>query len=648
MVKSQGRWARSLAYGATALLVIAACTGNSATPAPPTAPTGTTTPAATPTKAPAQSTSASTPAPSTSTASSTPGTSTAPSGSPSESTAPGGSGSTGTKGGTIYMLKNATDFDYYDPQRVYTGEDLAFFGATIMRGLVAYKYSPDPAEGVTIVPDMATDLGTHDADAKTWSFTLRDGITWQDGSPVKCEDIKYGVSRTFATDVINGGPTYAIAYLDIPKAADGTSAYKGPYSGEGQDLFDQAVTCDGNTITFHLAQTVSDFNFTTTLGMFAVPNPTDHPGVDTAENYVGDAVWSDGPYQITSYTPDQGGSLILDRNPNWNPASDSYRGAYPDKWEVDFGLDLKVIDQRLMQSTGNDAFAIDYGGVQPENLTTIFSDAHTANSQFAGRAFSDFDPYTRYYWINTATVKDLAVRQAMAVALDRAAIRLNAGGDFVGDFADGAIKPNIGQDYAPTGFWDTMLGEAVPDNGDPNYAKTILSNAGITAPTLTWNYAISPTGDKNAAIVQQSLEKAGFKIKIAGIDPAHYYSTVFDNSLKGDFGTGGWGADWPNATTVIPPLFTDEGGWNLSNVEDGVGGAPADWNAQVKDAQTTVDRSAQATKWQTLNSAAMQQVFIIPTFFGLAQDMGGTNVGSLYRWSAYGSWPYGQLYVKGS
>ena len=370
------------------------------------------------------------------------------------------------------MLKNATDFDYYDPQRVYTGEDLAFFGATIMRGLVAYKYSPDPAEGVTIVPDMATDLGTHDADAKTWSFTLRDGITWQDGSPVKCEDIKYGVSRTFATDVINGGPTYAIAYLDIPKTDDGTSAYKGPYSAEGQDLFDQAVTCDGNTITFHLAQTVSDFNFTTTLGMFAVPNPTDHPGIDTAENYVGDAVWSDGPYQITSYTPDQGGSLILDRNPNWNPASDSYRGAYPDKWEVDFGLDLKIIDQRLMQSTGNDAFAIDYGGVQPENLTTIFSDAHTANSQYAGRAFSDFDPYTRYYWINTATVKDLAVRQAMAVALDRAAIRLNAGGDFVGDFADGAIKPNIGQDYAPTGFWDTMLGEPVPDNGDPTFAKT--------------------------------------------------------------------------------------------------------------------------------------------------------------------------------
>ena len=156
MVKSQGRWARSLAYGATALLVIAACAGNTATPVPPTAPTGTTTPAATPTAKPATSTTPQSAPPSTehgfvdaSATSAEPSASTS-----TESGQPTGSGE---PGGTIYMLKNATDFDYYDPQRVYTGEDLAFFGATIMRALVAYKYSPDPAEGVTIVPDMATD-----------------------------------------------------------------------------------------------------------------------------------------------------------------------------------------------------------------------------------------------------------------------------------------------------------------------------------------------------------------------------------------------------------------------------------------------------------------------------------------------------------
>ena len=55
------------------------------------------------------------------------------------------------------------------------------------------------------------------------------------------------------------------------------------------------------------------------------------------------------------------------------------------------------------------------------------------------------------------------MRQAMAVALDRDAIRTAAGGDFDGDFADGVIKPNIGQDYAPTGCGATdLFGQAIP------------------------------------------------------------------------------------------------------------------------------------------------------------------------------------------
>src|SRR4051794_25810461 len=426
MVKSQGRWVRSLAYGATALLVISACSQTATVTTAPSTPGASTAPASHAASAPAATTAAPTPAGSTQ--ASAPASAPASTEASAPASAPGSapasteaSGGPAAKGGTIYLLKNATDFDYYDPQRVYTGEDLAFFGATITRSLVGYKYSADPAEGVTIVPDMATDIGTPSADAKTWTFTLRDGLTWQDGSPVKCEDVAYGVSRTFASDVITGGPTYAVVYLDIPKADDGSSQYKGPYSKEGQELFDQAVSCEGNTITFKLNQPVSDFNFTTTLGFSAVPNPTDHPDADTGENYVGDAVWSDGPYKITEYNPSEGGKLVMERNENWSAASDDYRGAYPDKWEVDFGLDFKVIDQRLMQSTGNDAFAIDYTGVQPENLTTVFSDAHTAAEGFTGRAFSDFDPYTRYYWINTIKVPDLTVRKAMAAALDRQA-----------------------------------------------------------------------------------------------------------------------------------------------------------------------------------------------------------------------------------
>src|SRR5439155_15380671 len=112
-------------------------------------------------------------------------------------------GAAPTTGGTIYILTQAEQWDQIDPQRAYTGEDLAFFGGTIYRSLTAYKFSPDPKEGTSLVPDLATDLGTHNADATQWKFTLQDGVKWQDGKPITCEDVKYGVSRTFATDVIN-------------------------------------------------------------------------------------------------------------------------------------------------------------------------------------------------------------------------------------------------------------------------------------------------------------------------------------------------------------------------------------------------------------------------------------------------------------
>ena len=598
MVRSQAWAFRALAFSVTTML-IAACGGTS----PTTAPGGSGTPVATGSGA---------------------------------TTAPAGP----TKGGTIYMLTQAAQFDQVDPQRVYTGEDLAFFGGLTMRSLISYKYSADPKEGTSITPDMATDLGTATNGGKTWAFTIRDGVTWQDGTDVTCEDIKYGVSRTFATGVINQGPTYAVAYLDIPTDKDGSSSYKGPYpiSGKvvGQDLYDKAVTCSGKTITFNLAKPVADFNYTVTLGFSPVRKAD-----DTGETYGTVAPWvtATGPYQVDSYTTGNGGKMVLVRNPNWKQESDPIRTAYPDKWEVDFGIQPKVIDQRLMTPSGVDETAVGYGGVQPENLATVFQDEKTANPDFVGRAFSDYDPYARYYWINVQKVKNVKIRQAMAVALDRESIRKNIGGAFAGEYADGFVKPNIGADYAPTGFFDTFFGKQIPGAGDPDLAKQLIADSGEAAPTLTFNFADTPTNQKTAAIVISSLARAGITVKPGPLEPGKYYSIVFDPAKAGDFGTGGWGADWPNASTVIPPLFTQKGGWDLSQVDD------AQFNADVDTALTTLDRTAQEGLWQALNKRATENVYAIPTFFGVAQDLAGTKVGGLYRWPAYGSWPYGQMYI---
>src|SRR6185369_8543376 len=137
--------------------------------------------------------------------STTPSTGTQPTSGTGASSGPVATAPGAKTGGTLYLLQPSTsqEWNQIDPQRAYTGEDLAFFGATIYRSLTAYKYDPDPVKGTSIVADMATDTGTANADATEWSFTLKDGLTWQDGSEVTCEDVKYGVSRTFANDIIN-------------------------------------------------------------------------------------------------------------------------------------------------------------------------------------------------------------------------------------------------------------------------------------------------------------------------------------------------------------------------------------------------------------------------------------------------------------
>ena len=69
----------------------------------------------------------------------------------------------------------------------------------------------------TPVADLATDTGTSTRAARSWEFTLKDGVKWEDGKPITCEDFKYGTSRVFATDIITGGPNYI---LELPRRPD--------------------------------------------------------------------------------------------------------------------------------------------------------------------------------------------------------------------------------------------------------------------------------------------------------------------------------------------------------------------------------------------------------------------------------------------
>lgn len=536
-----------------------------------------------------------------------------------------------TAGGDMTFLTVDEEFNHLDPQRNYTGEDLAFASGYLQRSLVQYALSEDDTVASTLVPDMATDTGTASNDSKTWSFTLKDGIKFEDGTPVTCAEVAYGVSRTFATDIITDGPTYAISLLDIPKDSDGTSAYKGPYSGEGQELFDKAVTCsdDGKTITFNLARPATDFNFTTTMLAFS-PVPK---AADTGEKYDNHPL-ATGPYKIQEYT--KGDKLVLVRNDQWDKATDSYRGAYPDTVTVNFGVPLSVSSQRLIADSGDDKSATTKGlTIDPAQLATVFNDP-----RFENRRFDDYDPYVRYWAINTQKVTNADHRKALAAAMPRQDLLTIAGGNFAGDLADGVIKPNLPIDYQPSEMWTGLLGETIPDNGSADIAKKFIEQSGEPMPAITLDYPKTEVNDKAASAIVTAYEAAGIKVTPNPIDPGGYYGIVMDPEKAGSMIWGGWGPDWLNASTVIPELFTPTGGFNLSLYDN------PEFTKASDEAKLMTDRDAQGKAWAALNKQAMSEVLVVPTRFGKQQGIVGSDIVGAYAWAPYGSWPYAALSVQ--
>ena len=258
----------------------------------------------------------------------------------SSSTATSGSSTSAAaaavKGGTLNILMS-TQTEHWDPQRVYVGVNIEAGNRLFTRTLTTWTATTSDTEVPKLVGDMATDTGTVSNGGKTWAFTLKDGLKWQDGTPVTADDVKYGISRTFAVDVITGGPNYAYSFLDIPKDADGSSSYKGPYAKTGQALYDKAVTVSGNTITFNLKQVVNDFNNTVTMTAFAAFKATKDLG--DKSNF---DIFSNGPYQLDgTWTAQKGGSFV--RNTNWDQATDTVRKAYPDKITWDESLTAKTL-----------------------------------------------------------------------------------------------------------------------------------------------------------------------------------------------------------------------------------------------------------------------------------------------------------------
>src|SRR6516165_4048713 len=85
--------------------------------------------------------------------------------------------------------------------------------------------------GLKLVPALATAPGVPSNGDKTWTYTIKSGLKFSDGTPITSADVKYAVMRTFAKDVLVNGPSYFQVLL-----AGNAATYKGPYKMKGVNL----------------------------------------------------------------------------------------------------------------------------------------------------------------------------------------------------------------------------------------------------------------------------------------------------------------------------------------------------------------------------------------------------------------------------
>jgi peptide/nickel transport system substrate-binding protein len=450
-------------------------------------------------------------------------------------------------GGTLRIV--AAEVDSLDPQRSYlpgVWNLMRLYTRTLV------TYSTEPGSTGDLVPDLATDLGTTDDGGKTWTFTLREGVRFETGQPITAQDVRYGIARSFDTREITGGPPHMIDALDNPR-----NRYPGPYDREEGDPNLTAVqTPDDRTIVFSLRRAMPEFPY-----ILALPSSSPVPkDADTRGAYQDDPI-SSGPYLVTSVDEETG--IVLDRNPEWDQATDPVRTALPDHVVVRTGLTGVQRDQALLAGSAD----VDISGTGVQRPTTVRI-AADEDGELSGRVDDVTTGAVRLLAMPTdvAPMDEPACRAAVSAAIDRAGIQETLGG------AGDAVRTSQ--------LWPLAL-PGGPDEPDPrpdtDAARAALAECGQPDGFSTvMAVADLPSNVLVAREIADQLAGVGIQAEIRTIDAETFYGKEITQPAqvkKQRYGLilASWTADFPTPASFLAPLvdsrsFQDQGNTNYAHL----------------------------------------------------------------------------------
>jgi peptide/nickel transport system substrate-binding protein len=421
------------------------------------------------------------------------------------------SGGGGQEGGTASILMGTAP-DYLDPQLGYTTQSAEPDWITYTP-LVTYRHATGTAGG-ELIPGLATALPEVSRDGLTYTLTLRRGLTFSDGRPVRASDFAYTIQR--AIKVNWGGKSFYTTYIDGAAAYDRGSA----------DSISGIKTDDATgRIVIRLTEPYGGF-----ANVLAFPSSGLVPRGTAMRNLSNDPPPGVGAYMYTQASVNRG--FTLQRNPRFARFGiPDIPTGHLDTIRVTIVSNTQSEAQRVLN---NEADVFDAGDTLPPALLPQIES--TARDRFSREPI----PSTYYFFLNTtkAPFDNAKARQAVNMAIDREAmVRL----------ASGFLEPTCW--FLPDGIVGHPGSDVrcpYGDRPDLAAAKRLVQESGTAGTKITvWGQERSPRREY-VDYYTDLLNKLGYDATERIIADEVYFPTIGSAQTDPQTGFADWIQDFPN------------------------------------------------------------------------------------------------------
>ncbi len=477
-----------------------------------------------------------------------------------------GASGAGKSGGTITIASGTPPLSA-DPGLDFTtqGNEME---SVIDTPLLTFQRGVQGAAGSKIIPALATGLPTASNGGKTYTFTLRPGLHYSDGTAIKISDVVTALERDLKI------PWQAASF--ISGYVRGADAY-----AKGKAKTISGVTADDKTgkLTVNLVAP-----FAPMVDIFALPGTAPVPSNTPAKNLASKGTIGDGPYMWSSITPEHSYTLV--QNPKFDvPGLPKGHAA-----KIVYNVNSNVL-ANAEQVLNNQADVFDPGDTLPPSIL----------QQIKAKATGRYQPIplnsSWYFWfgVQKPPFNNLYARQAVLAAMDdRALSRLDSG----------FMAPDC--HLIPFG----IIGHSSPSscpfhnpNGPPNMtlAKQLMAKSGMKGQAITVYGEERSPRRQYLDYFTGVLSSLGFKATEKVVNSGVYFTTIGAPTLHPQVGFGDWNQDFPDPWDFMN-LFAGNAG---SSLNYGYVNDPH-YNAQVS--KLSQQRpEAVASQWAALDAYAVQK-----------------------------------------